>query len=96
MKQIIYAMQFKGKAGPGRVGECDEGVRPARRARRSRPRLVPRACTGSIKPAPGGNAEFESEVTLTGETSFSGEGHYPIRRPQSFAVQHDRARLSRR
>ena len=45
-----------------------------RRARRSRLRSARRASRASIEPAPGGKAEFESEVTLTGDTSFLEKG----------------------
>ena len=73
MKQIIYAMQFKGQGGPG-------GSPNVLKAMTSSP-----SCTittvigsegvhGSVQPAPGGKAAFESEVTVTGETSFLESG----------------------
>jgi hypothetical protein len=73
MKQIIYAMQFKGQGGPG-------GSPNVLKAMTSSP-----SCTlttvigsegvhGSVQPATGGKAAFESEVTVTGETSFLESG----------------------
>jgi hypothetical protein len=73
MKQIIYAMQFKGKAGPGPSANV-------MKASTSSPsttittEIGAEGVHGSIKPAPGGKAAFESEVTLTGETSFLEKG----------------------
>jgi hypothetical protein len=73
MKQIIYAMQFKGQGGPG-------GSPNVLKAMTSSP-----SCTlttvigaegvhGSVQPAAGGKAAFESEVTVTGDTSFLESG----------------------
>ena len=73
MKQIIYAMQFKGKAGPGPAANV-------MKASTSSPsttittEIGAEGIHGTIKPAPGGKAEFESEVTLTGDTSFLEKG----------------------
>ena len=69
MKQIIYAMQFKGKGGPGDKPNT-------LKAMTSSP-----SCTlttvigadgvkGGVEAAAGERATFESEVTVTGETSF--------------------------
>ena len=73
MKQIIYAMQFKGQGGPG-------GSPNVLKAMTSSP-----SCTittvigsegvhGSVQPAPGGKAAFESEVTVTGGVHLVAEG----------------------
>jgi hypothetical protein len=73
MKQIIYAMQFKGKAGPG----ASANVMKASTSSPSTTittEIGAEGVNGNIKPAPGGKAEFESEVTLTGETSFLEKG----------------------
>ena len=73
MKQIIYAMQFKGKAGPGPSANVMKGTT-------SSPSTIVTSLIGAeglhgkIEPAPGGTAEFESEVTLTGDTSFLEKG----------------------
>ena len=69
MKQIIYAMQFKGKAGPGPSANVMKAATSASSTTITT-EIGAEGVHGSIKPAPGGKAEFESEVTLTGETSF--------------------------
>ena len=44
---------------------------------------------GSVQPAAGGKGSFESEVTVTGETSFSGIGQHSLwRRQSSAAIQY--------
>jgi hypothetical protein len=73
MKQIIYALQFTGKAGPG----PSANVMKASTSASSTTIATEMGAEGvhaSIKPAPGGKAEFESEVTVTGETSFLEKG----------------------
>jgi hypothetical protein len=73
MKQIIYAMQFKGKAGPGASANV-------MKAATSSPSTIVTSLIGAdgvhgkIEPTSGGKAEFESEVTITGETSFLEKG----------------------
>jgi hypothetical protein len=73
MKQIIYAMQFKGKAGPGPSANV-------MKAATSSPSSIvttvvdAQGVHGKIEPTAGGKAEFESEVTITGETSFTEKG----------------------
>lgn len=73
MKQIIYAMQFKGQAGPG-------GSPAVMKASTSSSSCTFTAVVGaeglhgSLQPAAGGRAVFESEVTITGETSFLESG----------------------
>lgn len=73
-QQILYTMQFKGQAVPvNDVGTVLKAVTTAP------------SCTittvvgatgvkGSLQPAGGGQARFESQVTFTGETSFQEEG----------------------
>jgi hypothetical protein len=73
MKQIIYAMQFKGKAGPGTSANVMKASTNAPSTTITT-EIGAEGVNGNIKPAPGGNAEFESEVTLTGETSFLEKG----------------------
>lgn len=73
MKQVIYAMQFKGKAGPGAAANVLKASTSASSSTITT--LVgAQGVQGKIEPATGGNAEFESEVTVTGETSFSEKG----------------------
>jgi hypothetical protein len=73
MEQIIYAMQFKGKAGPGASADVMKAATSASSTTITT-EIGAEGVHGSIKPAPGGKAEFESEVTLTGETSFLEKG----------------------
>jgi hypothetical protein len=73
MHQIIYAMQFKGKAVPG-------GSTNVMKASTSSPSTTitsvvnPEGLNSHIGAVTGENAEFESEVTLTGGTSFLEKG----------------------
>ncbi len=73
MKQIIYAMQFKGKAAPG---DSPSVMKAATGAASATLTTVVGAdgVHGKFEPAAGGKAEFESEVTLTGPTSFLEKG----------------------
>jgi len=73
MKQIIYAMQFKGKAGPGPSANVMKAVTSASSTTITT-EIGAEAIHGTIKAAQGGKAEFESEVTLTGETAFLEKG----------------------
>jgi hypothetical protein len=73
MTQIIYAMQFKGKAGPGPSANVMKASTSASSTTVTT-EIGAEGVHGSIKPAPGGKAEFESEVTLTGDTSFLEKG----------------------
>lgn len=85
MKQVIYAMQFKGQAGPG-------ATPTVMKAATSSPSCTfttvvgPEGVHGSLQPGAGGRASFESEVTITGETSFLeagsirfGDGNHRLR-----------------
>jgi hypothetical protein len=60
MKQIIYAMQFKGKAGPGPSANV---MKASTGASSSTLTTVVGAegVQGKIEPAAGGKAEFESD-----------------------------------
>ena len=74
MKQLIYVMQFKGTAAP------KSGVAGVVKASTSASSCTLSSVVGSagvtttMIPVDGGNAWFESEVTLTGETSFREAG----------------------
>lgn len=73
MKQVIYAMQFKGKAAPG----ASPNVMKATTSASSNTLTTVVGADGihgKIEPTAGGNAQFESEVTLTGATSFLEKG----------------------
>lgn len=73
MKQIIYAMQFKGQGGPTASPNV---LKAATSSPSSTLNSVigPEGLHGSVQAAAGGKASFESEVTITGETSFVESG----------------------
>jgi hypothetical protein len=73
MKQIIYAIQFKGRAAPGASPNVMKASTSASSTTVTT-EIGAEGVHGSIKPAAGGKAEFESEVTLAGETSFLEKG----------------------
>jgi hypothetical protein len=82
MRQLIYAMRFAGRAEP--VGSVGGALKAATSAPSSRLTATVGAdgLTGTLEPAPGAEATFESEVTFTGETGFQevgtigfGDGH---------------------
>jgi hypothetical protein len=70
MKQLIYVMQFKGGAAP------KAGAAGVIKASTSAPScnvssiVGPEGIAGTMQSASGGRATFESEVTMTGDTSF--------------------------
>jgi len=74
MKQIIYAMQFKGSAAPkaGASGVMEASTTSMSCTLSSI--VGPGGLTGTLTPTTGGKASFTSEVTLTGETSFTETG----------------------
>ena len=71
MEQITYTMQFTGQAGPM------EGSPTTLKVRTTSPSCVitsvsgPDGLSSSIKPGVGEEAVFESQVDLTGESSFN-------------------------
>ena len=73
MKQIIYAMQFKGKAAPTASANVMKAATSAS-SNTITTAIGGAGVQGKIEPAAGGKAEFESEVTITGETSFLEKG----------------------
>jgi hypothetical protein len=73
MKQIIYAMQFKGQGGPGGSPNVLKAMTNSSSCTVSTV-IGPDGVNGSVQPAAGGKASFESEVTITGETSFLESG----------------------
>jgi hypothetical protein len=73
MKQIIYAMQFRGKAEPGASPNVMKAMTSSPSSTVTTV-VGPEGVHGSIQPAAGDSAQFESEVTVTGETSFTETG----------------------
>ncbi len=70
MKQLVYVMQFSGKAAP--VAGSSNVMKAATTASSCTVSTVvrPEGVNAAFQPAAGGKAIFESEVTVTGETSF--------------------------
>ena len=74
MRQIIYALQFKGQAAPV---EGTSGVLKAATSAAScsiTTSVVDEGLRNTLQPAEGGTAAFESTVTFTGDTSFQESG----------------------
>jgi hypothetical protein len=74
MKQVIYAMQFKGKAAPGTSPNVMKATTSAS-SNTLTTVIGADGVQGKLEPtAGGGKAQFESDVTLTGATSFLEKG----------------------
>src|SRR5260370_32893953 len=73
MKQVIYAMQFKGKAAPSASPNVMKATTSAS-SNTLTTMIGADGLHGKFELAAGGKAEFESEVTLTGATSFLEKG----------------------
>jgi hypothetical protein len=74
VSQLIYVLQFEGNAGPV---EGKEGVMQAAThasAAQITTKIEAGGVSGSIAPLDGPGADFQSEVTFTGETSFLESG----------------------
>ena len=74
MAQILYTMQFKGKAAP--ANDAGTVLKATTTAPSCTITTVVGAAgvSGSVQPTGGAQAHFESQVTFTGETSFHEEG----------------------
>jgi hypothetical protein len=74
MAQILYMMQFKGKAAP--TNAAGTVLKAATTAQSCTLTTIVGAngVSGTLQPASGGQAVFESEVTFTDETSFQEAG----------------------
>ncbi len=74
MRQIFYAMQFQGKAEP--LGNSPNTLKANTTAPSASLTSVAGidGLSGSLQPASGDEAVFESEVILTDETSFEESG----------------------
>lgn len=74
MRQILYAMQFSGQAAP--VAGSANAIKATTMASSCTLTTVVGAdgVSASLAPAPGGKAAFESEVTVTGDSSFLESG----------------------
>jgi hypothetical protein len=67
-------MQFKGEAGPTSEGSSVLKVRTTATSVTITTTVGPSGLTGSLQPASGGSASFESEAAMTGDTSFDEKG----------------------
>src|SRR6476646_8438652 len=76
MRQLFYAMQFKGQAGGDKEGTMV--AKTTSGSCRVTSTVNEAGLEAMIEPVAGGSASFESEVTLTGESSFleSGSIHF--------------------
>lgn len=73
MKRIIYAMLFKGGAAPGAAANKLK-VNAAGPSCVLTSVIGPKGVDGTVETAPAGNAQFESEVTMTSEGRFQESG----------------------
>jgi hypothetical protein len=74
MRQLIYAMQFTGQAGPINPGSNVWRATTAAAGCRLTSMVNEAGLSGTLEPAAGGRATFESEVTFTSPTSFVEKG----------------------
>lgn len=74
MKQLIFALQFKGSAGPVPGAEGKLRAKTTASGQVLRTALSDKGAQGSVEPAGGGSATFESEVQITGEGTFVESG----------------------
>ena len=74
MRQLVYALRFTGRATPA---GADGGVLTVTATAPSSTLVAvvgPGGLDGRIEPVAGGEADFASELTLTGATSFQAVG----------------------
>lgn len=71
MKRILYALQFRGSAAPDASGVLKVKGRAESASVRT---TVSADLDAVIEPGPGGAAEFESDVTMMGDTAFDENG----------------------
>lgn len=71
MKRILYALQFTGSAAPDASGVLKVTARAQSASVRT---TVGADLDAVIEPGSGGAAEFESDVTMMGDTAFDEKG----------------------
>lgn len=71
MKTILYALQFRGSAAPDASGTLKVKASAASASIRT---TVDSDLAAVIEPAPGEPSEFESDVTMMGDTEFNEVG----------------------
>lgn len=72
MRQVIYAMEFKGQAEPAGDGVFHAATRSA--STRITSSVGSQGLESQLEAVDGGDAEFISEVRLAGDTSFDETG----------------------
>jgi hypothetical protein len=73
MRQLLYAMQFKGTGGPTEEENVLQAATTAASAKIASS-VGSSGLSSQIEPSDGDSAQFRSEVRLTGETSFTETG----------------------
>src|SRR5215813_15256063 len=74
MPPIIYVLQFKGKAGPANEAGTVLKATTTAPGCQITTTIGPDEVTADLQPAEGCRASFESEVRITGDTSFQEQG----------------------
>jgi hypothetical protein len=74
MRQIIYVMQFKGKAAPANESATVLKANTTASSCAITSVVGTHGISGTLQPTGGAEAKFQSEVTFTGETSFQDSG----------------------
>ncbi len=74
MRELVYAMRFTGQATP--VGSAGNVLKASTTARGTTltSSVGPNGLMGTLRPADGAEATFESDVTFTSETGFQEVG----------------------
>ena len=70
MRELVFALQFKGKARPVAGAEGKMAAKTTASGQVSRTALTPKGVVGKIESRPGPRATFESEVQVTGAGTF--------------------------
>jgi hypothetical protein len=74
MKQLIFALQFKGSAAPVEGADGKLRAKTTARSQALRTMLGATGVTGAVEPTTGEAAVFESEVQITGAGTFVESG----------------------
>ena len=74
MKELVFALQFKGKAGPVEGAEGKLAAKTTAGGQVLRTGLTAKGIQAKAESKPGPRATFESEVQITGEGTFVESG----------------------
>src|SRR5258708_37540059 len=74
MKELVFALQFKGKAHPVEGVESKLAAKTTAAGQILRTALTPRGIQAKAESKPGPRATFESEVQMTGAGTFLESG----------------------